>query len=376
MNQQFINQVEVLSHLQMSIKLVPGFNRAFAFFHHPIYKEIKAIKLSNSDKKLRIVDTHNLSSDINKLRQSEIKIEWVEEDDIPFEIVSKSTNIQKEVFDEYKHYILLIRIVNKWDNKSDLLYIYFKPNASNFGLKKLDNNFNTEHKSIISSFIKRSFDIYHQQRSEFEEVNNQLRNDNNILGSQLKKLKIESQVREKKVKSQLEKYIYHLLQNEAEKLNLHLQLTQEAQDYIQNFDGELSQLEDAAKSSISMAYRVQNTIEGGLLKVEDYYLKPFFNKEKETSVNTGIEAIEDSRYIKTIQMLNRLENAANKVQSNGANLSGSNIGQAMPSPISAPAISDALKKHKKKIQSLCEKYPDEWTLIRRSFRPVINILSA
>jgi len=376
MNQQFINQVEVLSHLQMSMKLVPGFSKALAFFYHPIYKEIQATTITKANSNIQLVNSQSLSSEINKLRQSDIKLEWVEENNIPFEFAKKSINIQKEVFDEYKHYILLIRIINKWDNKYDLLYIYFKPNASNFGLKKFDNNFNTEHKSIISSFIKRSFDIYSQQRKEFEELNNQLRSDNNILGSQLKKLKIESEVREKRIQSQVEKYIYQLLQKEANSLNLHLQLTQDAQDYVQSFDGEFSLLESAAKDCISMAYRVQNTIEGGLLKIEDYYLKPFFNKKKETSINTGIEAIEDSRYIKTIQMLNRLENAANKVQSNGANLSGSNIGQAMSSPISAPAISDALKKHKNKIQSLCEKYPDEWNLIRKSFRPIINILSA
>jgi hypothetical protein len=121
---------------------------------------------------------------------------------------------------------------------------------------------------------------------------------------------------------------------------------------------------------------VQNAYEGGILKIEDYFLHPYFSIEKSSNINIGIEAIEDSRYIKTIQMLNKLENAANKVQSNGKSLSGSNLGHAMSTPISAPAISDALKKHKNKIQSLCNKYPDEWTLIRKAFRPVINILSA
>ncbi len=376
MNQQFINQVEVLSHLQMSKKLVPGFSKAYAFFYHPINKEVNSSILTKDRLNLRMVDSLSISTEINRLRNNTLELEWVEETNIPFESNEKAINIQKEVFDEYKHYILLIRIKNKWDNKYDLLYIFFKPNASNFGLKKYTKNFNTEHKSIISSFIKRSFNIYHNQRQEFEVLNNQLREDNNILGSQLKKMKLESEIKEKRIKSQLEKYIYYLLQQEAEKLNIHLQLTQEAQEYVQGFDGDFSILENAAKKSIKMAYRVQNTLEGGMLKMEDYFLKAFFSNEKVTNVNIGIEAIEDTRYIKTIQMLNRLENAANKVQANGSNLSGSNIGQAMPTPISAPAISDALKKHKKKIQSLCDKYPDEWTLIRKSFRPILNILSA
>jgi hypothetical protein len=90
----------------------------------------------------------------------------------------------------------------------------------------------------------------------------------------------------------------------------------------------------------------------------------------------GIESLSDSRFHRTIQLLNRLESAAKKVQANGNSLTGSAVGQAMDNPISAPAISDALKKHKNKIQTLCKDFPEEWLTIRKSFKPIMNALSA
>jgi len=50
-----------------------------------------------------------------------------------------------------------------------------------------------------------------------------------------------------------------------------------------------------------------------------------------------------------------------------------NVGTACPVPITAPAISDSLKKHKDQINYLFDKYPDKWEVIRRGFRPVKNL---
>jgi hypothetical protein len=56
-------------------------------------------------------------------------------------------------------------------------------------------------------------------------------------------------------------------------------------------------------------------------------------------------------------------------------LTGLNVGSACSTPISAPAISDALKKHRNKILTLLGLYPDRWNLIRSEFKPLINVIS-
>ena len=57
-------------------------------------------------------------------------------------------------------------------------------------------------------------------------------------------------------------------------------------------------------------------------------------------------------------------------------LTSANVSNAFATPISAPAISDALKKHRNKIITLMNKYPERWDIIRRDFRPVKNILAS
>ena len=377
-DQQLINQIEILDYLQHCRSLVPGFRKAYAFFYHPVYKELQSVIALSEHEQIKRLDSssHALTNDIYAIRESKQKMDWVDESNLPFEHLAQTSIKQKEVFDEYKHHILLIKTTNSWDKKEDLLYVFFKPDASNFGLKKTDDKLTTEQKSIISSLLVRSLKIFSAQRKQFQEKNNQLRNDFQLIGNQINEIQIQEKINTQKHQTQLFEYIINLLQREASKLKLHLQLTSEAQSFIKNYQGPISIIEKASINSIMMANRVQGTMEGGLLKLEEYFLKPYFSSDQNIVVSHGVEAMADSRYTKTIHILNRLELAAKKVQSEGKSLNGSNVGLAMETPISAPAISDALKKHKNKIQNLCNEFPDEWKLIRTHFKPIINTLSA
>ena len=57
-------------------------------------------------------------------------------------------------------------------------------------------------------------------------------------------------------------------------------------------------------------------------------------------------------------------------------ITSANVGNACNIPITAPAISDAMKKHRNKIIHLLNKHPERWQLLRKEFRPVRNILSS
>jgi hypothetical protein len=81
------------------------------------------------------------------------------------------------------------------------------------------------------------------------------------------------------------------------------------------------------------------------------------------------------KYSKTLVLLDKLENAAKQVKSQNKLLTSSNIGNEFPSPITPPAITDALKKHRAKILVLFREYPQRWETIRTEFRPVQNMLN-
>lgn len=376
-DKQFIQQIELLEYMQYSNDLVPGFQQAIGFFYHPIRKQNEAVILQKGNNTIRniTVDSTVNSQQISILRHSKTKYEWVDENVIPFE---RSTNqhIQKQVFDELNHYILLIRIDSQFDNSKDLLFIYFKPDASNFGLKSIDNNLDTLQKSMIASLLLNSFKIFHNQRNQYREENQILRNDNIRIGEQLSTIQQKHKVEDQNSRNKIYQYILDCLDKSSQKLNIHLQLSAEAQEYIKSYDGNMAAIANAAEQAVRMAYRIQLTPEGGIIKIEDFHLRTYFDNEELAPVSVGIESIADSRYHNTIQYLNRLENAAKKVQAKGDILTSSAVGQAMEKPVSAPAISDALKKKRKKIQSLLAEYPNEWLTIRKSFKPIRNVMGA
>ncbi len=379
LDQQFINQIEILDYLQQCNLLIPGFEKAIAFYKHPVYKDIRTAISVDGTHQLRDISSNSLLIDdkIMRLRQQKSGAQWVEEKDIPFEHNNSETPFQKKVFDEYRHYILLLRTLSNVDQRQDLLFIYFRPNASNFGIRNSTDTLTTDQKSIIASLLSNTFVVYHSQRIKFASENQQLREDNRLMGSQIKEIQFNYLQQQQTQSKQISRFIIEKLNEQALLLKLNLQLSAEAQNYIHEYQGPIAPITQAAAKTVSMAYRIQNPPQGGILKIEDYFLRPYFNNSellKET--DTSIETMVDSIYSRTVRLLNRLENAAKKVQSQGNTLTGTALGQAMENPISAPAISDALKKHKKFIKTLCNEYPQEWLTIRKSFRPIINTLSA
>jgi len=78
--------------------------------------------------------------------------------------------------------------------------------------------------------------------------------------------------------------------------------------------------------------------------IADFHL--FTDVKKELKQNVSIpEQLQDIpvKYNKTFLLLEKLENAANQLKSKNLLLTGANIGQEFPTPITPPAITDALK---------------------------------
>jgi hypothetical protein len=98
------------------------------------------------------------------------------------------------------------------------------------------------------------------------------------------------------------------------------------------------------------------------------------NKNKEITLNQDAVPIPQSRLNKTRLFLDRLERAASKLSANGEDLTSSAVGQTMDRPISAPAITDALRKNRRRVLLLLEQNPEKWPIIRNQFRPLINIV--
>lgn len=148
-------------------------------------------------------------------------------------------------------------------------------------------------------------------------------------------------------------------------------LSADAIEKLQYFTGNTDDLKEKLTQSAMVAINLNfgQATEHITLKAWDIDFtstSALFNENKQTEVN--------ERYQKTLHLLNKLENAARFVLNKQQRLTSENVGNACPTPISAPAISDALKNHQQKLMRLMNEYPDKWPTIRNEFRPVKNIL--
>ncbi|MCK5845926.1 MAG: hypothetical protein KAG84_00690 [Bacteroidales bacterium] len=368
------NHFEVIDLLAQSISLVPGFQYAYAFYHNPISKQIESSYANNTTISKVNTNSEQLSDSIIKLRSLKHKIEWVNQDEIPFVKHNNKIEIQKEVFDELKHHILLYRVKSSFDNNYDLLYIYFNADYSNFGISNSANGLTTYQKSIISTLVSNSFNIFLKQRTANNNAQNLLRDDMARMQDQLKEYKYSSEI--KKYKALIKEYIYSKFDLQINKFNLIANYSAEVDSLMSNYKGNIDDVNNQVEQCVAMAFRMQNPIPGSILDIDEFVFQSFFNSNhKKNNSSANLTAI-DSRKQKAIHFLNNLESAARVVMAKGNSITGTRVGQAMQSPISAPAISDYIKKYQKPLKQLCEENPELWVLVQKSFNPLKNILSA
>jgi len=295
---------------------------------------------------------------------------WYSQVDIPID-EDLSEKGRRDLFSESENIVLLINLQNHEDQLSDLIFIFFRKNLSTFGLSHVDHPFNPDHKAlagyIIANFIHKIRDEYTRNLQAFKGINENVRMIIHQNESNLKKL---GTIKDSYGESLLSLCNEHLMELSA-KYKKNFILTRDAIDKIRNFSGNISLLKlilEDAVSFVSQIYFDEDDID---IHIHGWEMN--FNKFLvQDSISREIRRI-DNKESKAMQLLDKLEKSAEEVLRSNLPLTSANVGQYCPTPISAPAISDALKKNKKRVVNLLKKYPEKWRIIRNQFRPLINI---
>jgi hypothetical protein len=309
-----------------------------------------------------------------QLRNEKQKYSWINESDLPFR-VQRDLSIQREVFDEYGNVVLRLSFPNKDDKKRDLIYLFVNDDSSNFGLSKTGDKLKTDNKSIIGRLIYNSFELALQQRTDFLAKEQKLKEHLQLLERKYQELQQEKNRQQSDTAKQLLSFCKTVIQKEEKHLGMHIEMNRELVELISNYRGSIPHLEQNLVQAIQRAYDTNSDLMSPVLTLESWH----FDDLEQELYNQGENAKEplpDSRYLNTYNLLERLEDAARKLAGNREKMTGANLGKAMETPITAAAISDAMKKHKAKIKSLCHQYPKRWQLVRNEFRPLINVLNA
>jgi hypothetical protein len=371
-----LQYIDALFLMEQARQLVPGLRKVLSFYYDSFDKKVVAGLLESgfdSVEELNIDDEFDYGKIINS-REGKQRVAWLQESDLPFGLESNK-DIQRQVFDEFENIVLQLRIPNKDDKKMDLLYLFLNPDASNFGLRKLSDILKTENKSIIGQLIYNSFKQILLQRSDLMQQNKQLKEHYALMQKKLEKQKRESRTLQQDTQKQKLNYCKYLIEKHATKLGVHIEMGRELMEELSNYKGSFQSIEQLIKDAAQRANDINTDLLTPVLTLEEWH---FDNLDQDIyeAVSRPDELNPESRYLNTFRILDRYEESARKLVSNREKLTGANVGKALSTPISAAAVTDSIKKHQDKINTLIKQYPKRWKIIRSEFRPLMNVLRA
>ena len=351
-----------------------GIDRILGFFSISPPGNLHSIEVVKSGTGYRELDL-NVNDDMVQAmenhRKEKTPFQWLRPDLLPFVSRSGLQSMQLDLFSESKYLVLLIRTPGIALDFYDLYYLFFREDQSNFGVMTGQQPLDTAQKAIIGRLALQFAQL---TTKSYQESENRLqwfkeRTQSILANNQHRKTEASTDFSNWR-KDWLVDYIREISQRDS----LNYVLSEDAEKAILNYEGSFSNLKKSMDNCIVYICELQNASLGDDIFIELSYLILLVDKKPTT--NNSIEMNETtSRINKTMQLLDRLENAAQLIVQRGLAPTSAEVGNHMDKPITAPAISDALRKNKVRIIQLFTKYPDSWPTIRQHFKPISNIMA-
>ncbi len=368
----------VLFILDLVPSILPGIEKVMAVYYSPDINDIAATLIRKEHEEyfhesFQVADSAFV---FNQLRSDNATYTWLRKEDLPFEIMHKE-KVQLEIFNELNNNILLIRIFNTNDLRNDLFFIYFNKDLSNFGTINPGKILSTENKTIIGHILRNTILTFVKINQSDKDLFATLNENTRALIKERNYLREGLEITREKYKEGLIRLSDSYLSDLTKSNGVRYRLTNDAVEKIREYTGDIGTLKPLIHQAAHFAETMN--LEGNTsdILIADFNL--FMNEKKEVKQKETVSGpVQDipAKYNKTFLLLEKLENAALHVKSKNLLLTGVNLGNEFPTPITPPAITDALKKHKQKILFLFGEFPGRWQTIRSEFRPVQNILNA
>lgn len=298
-------------------------------------------------------------------------IHWISRQSSDFS--SYINNSQVNIFSETENTILLIKI--KKEKNGILWALQFRKDKTTFGLSKSDQTLDTTTKSMIGNLILNFIQSEYRQIEEDRQIYSQVIQPASNLHEQLKLMEVEQHAERENMENLLVNYFNQLIINLSHMHQKHFSFTAGALKKLLHYKGEINDYEKIIEQAAVIAQNYQ-------YKHDEIEIEEFYINLPEKQVNThkiqgeGEESqIIDYKYQRAYNLLNRLEDSADLVLENNLPLTSANVGKYFDPPITAPAISDALKKHQRKVLYLLDQFPHKWNLIRTEFKPLQNVIN-
>ncbi len=368
----FIDNPFISLH-KTAISILPGIEKVITVFYSPESKCLKGIvsEKQNGGYEAKELDVGTISEDLNPFRKDKTPFSWYNEDSIPFKVKKKNSTPLIDIFTELENVVLLLRLPSSQKGFSDLVFLYFNENPSNFGVSNSDSPLSTESKSVIAflmyNTLKGIIESKQQNRNVLSFNNDRTRK----IISETERLSDELKRTHDNYGLSLVKLCRQYLKDHSRRNDISYIFSESALEKISNFSGELKDLERIIEEAVDYANNLYSNATSEI-KISEWHMN--FETQYSHTGEMPDQQTTIGKYTKTISLLNKLEQAALVARKQNLKLTGTNVGHSCPVPISAPAISDSLYNHKSMITTLLEKYPEKWETIRTEFRPLKNII--
>ncbi len=297
-----------------------------------------------------------------KWRNQSFKSLWLESFDPfqPFPNQSKQMTLDDE--DDLKTLVLSFDSI--YDEHQDIIVITF---PKNLFLKNFNVSFagiSSQEKLVLSNLLSSILHTEHDQSIKEQRFLKQLSNHSKYNKEKVDLLEEQLKTSEELYSSAIYTILNELLEEFAKEWNTAFKVDKELVKHFAREKLSLAEIKKQVEEIATIAYHLNfDTKE---IIIDNSYLHAVASDEKEKNSNPSHIEAEN----RIIQLLDRYEEAANKIDTNNGVLNAKEIAQRLDPPVTPPAITDAVKKNKRKISYFLQQYPNRWKLTRTAIRPI------
>jgi hypothetical protein len=321
------------------------------------------------DNEIELSSHKNISHLIQKFRKDKSPFQWNQENAIPFlaDQKRKSKKIKQLSFDdEDETNLLCLKFLSPMDHLYDVIILKIE-NTSMFGMSKQGSTLNVQEKNIIGRILYQTLKTRIEEEYNNNDTHRMVLNNIQLQQRNIELLEEENTILRSNYKKSVLYFINNVLQRMSDKFNMTVALSEKAQDMILEKDLDITTLEKVLVQSAHMAANLtlhySNTI---VIHPENIMVNQSSDELPVLSSN--------DKHASIIEILDKYEEAAEKAIAKNYKINGNTVAELCNPPVTPSAITFNLKKYKKQINLLLDRYDDKWQLLRIHFKPLKNII--
>ena len=352
--------------------IFPGIKKMIAIYFDEESGKVLAEKCVNPIKNCKI-DSLSIIDDHKKvinLRKENHRTQWINPELLPFNDIAASKE-DRGIFNEFENISLILRFLNKYDQANDILILYFNNNQSNFGIGRSDKPLTADNKSVIETMSFNFFNTFIQNSRNDRMIHKRVKIDTGNFKDEAKAKQEELDYTRNNYHQSIANLCIHYMKEISEDLRKTYLLSDGAIKKFQSYEGNISQLKKILENTVIYIENTLTDPELDPITIDEWQIN-LNSYQSKAETKFSIKLFEE-KYRRTIELLDMLETAAQRVLQRQVKLTSANVGMECKNVMSAPGITDKLSNHGKKIKALFEKYPEKWPVIRDEFRPIQNL---